>query len=315
MSWRSIAIAPALWGICNAAPAVGVVEPPWNPPPGEGRNFTVPGIDNVPDLFGDIVDPDLIVFFAGNQYMVVHELVSAFRAAQPQYQRVFVETLPPGVLVEQIERGALIVGNLRIAMRPDVYAAGRSRIDQLDRERRWFSQIVDYARNRLAIMTRAGNPRGISGWHDLARSDLTICMPNPKWEGVAVNAIMPALRASGGDELVDQIYHRKADDGSALLTQIHHRQTPLWIMSGRCEAGAVWYTEAHFHASLPEHGIGAVELLANENKFVTYTAALMHDAPHAQAGAAFLTFLASERGQEIYRKFGFLPPPAQHHDN
>jgi ABC-type molybdate transport system substrate-binding protein len=285
------------------------VEPPWNPPPGDGRNFTVPGVDNVPDLYGDIVDPQLVVFFAGNQYMVVHDLVNAFRSAHPQYQRIFVETLPPGVLAEQIEQGALIVGNLRIALKPDVYATGRSRIEQLQQQHQWFSENVDYARNRLAIMTRAGNPHGIEHWQDLARAELPVCMPNPKWEGIAVNAIIPMLRESGGDALVDRIYRQKAQEGGTLLTQIHHRQTPLWIMAGRCEAGAVWYTEAYFHSSLAAHGIGTVELATAENRFVTYTAALMKNAPHRQAGQAFLRFLVSTQGQAIYQRYGFLPPP------
>jgi ABC-type molybdate transport system substrate-binding protein len=116
------------------------------------------------------------------------------------------------------------------------------------------------------------------------------------------------LRESGGDALVDRVYGQKAQEGSTLLTQIHHRQTPLWIMAGRCEAGAVWYTEAYFHSSLEAHGIGTVELPAAENRFVTYTAALMKNAPHRQAGQAFLRFLVSAQGQAIYRRYGFLPP-------
>lgn len=312
MCSRRAASRLALLTLCAGAGlacAADVVEPPWNTPPGDGRNFTVPGIENVPDFYGDIVDPQLVVFFAGNQYMVVDDLVQAFRAAHSQYQRIFVETLPPGVLADQIAQGALIVGNLRIALKPDVYAAGRGRIEQLDREHHWFARSIDYARNRLAIMTRTSNPLAISGWQDLAREDMRVCMPNPKWEGIAVNAIIPALRESGGDALVDRIYRQKADAGSALLTQIHHRQTPLWIMEGRCDAGAVWYTEAYFHASRKSHGLGTVELPAEQNRFVTYTAALMSDAPHREAGEAFLQFLVSERGGEIYRRHGFLPPP------
>src|SRR5689334_21419343 len=98
-----------LLGLCaglEMARAMELVEPPWNEPPGGGQNFTVPGIENVPDLYGDIVAADLVVFLAGNQYMVVHDLVDAFRAAHPQYRRVFVETLPPGVLADQVEKGA-----------------------------------------------------------------------------------------------------------------------------------------------------------------------------------------------------------------
>ena len=38
-------------------------DPPWNTPPENSFIFTVPGIDNVPDLFGDINDPQLVLFF------------------------------------------------------------------------------------------------------------------------------------------------------------------------------------------------------------------------------------------------------------
>ncbi len=34
-------------------------DPPWNPPIQNTLNFTVPGVDNVPDIFGDINDPQL----------------------------------------------------------------------------------------------------------------------------------------------------------------------------------------------------------------------------------------------------------------
>ncbi|HVY06955.1 MAG TPA: substrate-binding domain-containing protein [Burkholderiales bacterium] len=283
-------------------------DPPWNAPPGDELNFTVPGIDNVPDLQGDVNDPQLTVFFAGNQYMVVRDLVQAFRAAHPEITRVFVETLPPEILTEQIERGTIVIGNMRIALKPDVYATGRGRMQELQKEKQWFAQTVDYARNRLAIMTAAGNPGHIAGWDDLARKDAALCMPNPRWEGIARNQIIPIMRKSGGDALVKAVYEEKVSDGSTFLTQIHHRQTPLRIMQGKCEAGAVWYTEAYFHATMKQHPVAMVTLPDAQNSFATYTAGLMKDAPHAQAGESFLQFLASTEGQAIYQRYGFLPP-------
>jgi molybdate transport system substrate-binding protein len=269
----------------TAAIAQDGFDPPWNAPPSEdGLNFTVPGIDNVPDLQGDVNDPQLTVFFAGNQYMVVHDLVLGFRAAHPQYQRIFIETLPPEILTSQIESGALVVGN------------------------QWFAQTVDYARNRLAIMTAPGNPRQIAGWEDLAEPGLALCMPNPQWEGIARNQIIPALRQSGGDKLVDAVYETKVRDGTTFLTQIHHRQTPLRIMQGNCEAGAVWYSEAYFHATIKRHPIAMVTLPDAQNRYAIYTAGLMKDAPHVAAGEHFMLFLASPEGQAIYQRYGFLPP-------
>jgi ABC-type molybdate transport system substrate-binding protein len=284
------------------------IDPPWNPLLEEGENFTVPGIDNVPDLQGDVNDPDLVVFLAGNQYMVVRDLVRAFKDAYPLYRRVFVETLPPGILVRQIEQRALIVGNLRITLEPDVYAAGHRRIQELQHDKQWFAQTVDYARNRLAIMTHAGNPERIAGWGDLARAGLPICMPNPNWEAIAVHQIIPALRDTGGEQLVQDIYQNKVRDGSNFVTRIHHRQTPLRIMQGQCAAGAVWYTEAYFHAVLTRHPISLVVLPDSQNRYSVYTAGLMNNAPHRQAGEDFLRFLQSAQGQAVYRRYGFLPP-------
>ncbi|MGH8399627.1 MAG: ABC transporter substrate-binding protein, partial [Gammaproteobacteria bacterium] len=46
--------------------------PPWNLPPQDGKYFTIPEIDIIADLHGDVTDPQLVVFFSGNQFMVVH---------------------------------------------------------------------------------------------------------------------------------------------------------------------------------------------------------------------------------------------------
>ena len=301
-------LAASAFALAAAGAAAGeVIQPPWNPGPEEGRNFTVPGIDNVPDLYGDVVDPDLVVFFAGNQYMVVHDLVAAFQAAYPAYRRVFVETLPPGVLIDQIEQGSIVIGNLRITHKPDVFATGKGRMQELQRDKQWFSRLDDYARNRLAIITAPGNPDRITGWADLANPSVKLCMPNPKWEGVARNVIIPAMQATGGDALVNAVYSAKAEAGTTFLTHIHHRQTPLGIMEGRCSAGAVWYTEASFHHVIKQYPLGMVELPDAQNKYATYTVGLMRDAPHPEAAAAFVQFLVSPAGQAVYRRYGFLP--------
>ena len=304
---RAFAVA-AMAASTTAAIAEDGFDPPWNSPPAEdGLNFTVPGIDNVPDLQGDVNDPQLTVFLAGNQYMVVRDLMLGFRIAYPQYQRVFVETLPPGILASQVEHGALVIGNMRVTLKPDIFATGRGRMEELQQEKQWFARTVDYARNRLAIMTAAGNPRRIAGWDDLAQPGLALCMPNPRWEGVARHQIIPALRESGGDKLVDAVYEAKVADGSTFLTQIHHRQTPLRIMQGKCEAGAVWYSEAYFHSTLKQHPISMVTLSEAQNRYATYTAGLMRDAPHVAAGEDFLRFLKSPAAQAIYQRYGFLP--------
>ncbi|MGD8379781.1 MAG: substrate-binding domain-containing protein [Gammaproteobacteria bacterium] len=302
--------AAALLALAGTARAGEAVQPPWSKPLVTGVNITVPGVDNVPDLHGDINDPDLVIFFAGNQYMLVNELLGEFQKKHPDYPRVFAETLPPGILARQITEGALVIGNMRIRLQPDIFTAGHGRMMALQSEHGWFSETRNYARNHLAIMTYKGNPKGVTGWRDLAKKDIRLCMPNPKWEGIAQHAIIPALEATGGQELVDGVYKDKVADGSTFLTHIHHRQTPMRVMAGECDAGAVWYTEAYFHAKLSGHPTAMVEIPANQNKVVTYTAGIMKKAPHAKAARAFMDFLTGPEGQAIYRHYGFMPPPA-----
>lgn len=282
-------------------------QPPWNPPPDHGVAFTIPGVDSVADLHGDIVDPQLTVFFAGNQFMVVHDLVQAFQKQFPQYQRIFVETLPPGILAEQIRQGALVMGNLRIALKPDIYTAGHNRILELQKSNHWFSAMQDYASNRLALMVYRGNPKHIIGFKDLGRSDIRVSMPNPQWEGIARN-IEALYRKAGGEPLVREIMDAKVKDGSTNLTQIHHRQTPLRILNHESDVGPVWYTEAYFQEHILNNPIETVEIPPQDNLEVTYTAGLMKHAPHPQAARAFLHFLAGAQAQAIYRRYGFMAP-------
>ena len=309
MTRTSKCVAAAILIAVTGAAVAAEFPLPWNAPPEGGRNFTVEDIDNVPDLYGDINDPQLVLFLSGNQYMVVPELVRAFQTAYPKYQRVFVETLPPGVMADQIEQGALIVGNMRVTLKPDIYATGKTRMEQFQRDRKWFSRLTDYARNRLALMTYRDNPSQISGWTDLAAANVSICMPNPKWEGIAENQIIPALRATGGEELVSRVYAQKVEDGTNFLTQIHHRQTPVRIMQGKCAAGAVWYSEAYYHAALTQHPLSVVTIPDAQNRYATFTAGLMHNAPHPEAGEDFLVFLRGPQAQAVYRAYGFLPLP------
>ena len=302
----------ALIAWCSVSQAWGQLDylPPWNPPPANGKHFTIPELDIVADLHGDVVDPQLTVFFAGNQFMVVHELVAAFQKRYPQYQRIFVETLPPGILADQIRKDALVMGNLRIALRPDIYTAGQNRMKELQKSDHWFSTTENYARNRLALMVYQGNPKHVAGLQDLGRADVRVSMPNPQWEGIA-KTIETLYRKAGGEPLVNKIMVIKVKDGSTYLTQIHHRQTPLRILRGESDVGPVWYTEAYFQEHILHNPISTVEISDQDNMEVTYTAGLMKTAPHPQAARDFMRFLTSSAAQAIYRYYGFLAPDSE----
>lgn len=275
-------------------------DPPWNTPPESKVMFTIPGVDNVPDLFGDINDPQLVIFFAGNQFMCIDDLLAAFKKQYPQYQRIFAETLPPGILAKQLAGGSLTVGNMRITLQPDVYTAGKNRIDQMNE---YFSDTVVYAYNKLAIMAQAGNPKNIKGLRDLARSDVRVSMPNPEWEGIG-KRIEEAYVKAGGDELKNTIMVTKVKDSTTYLTEIHHRQTPMRILYNQSDGAPVWYSEVFYQQKI-NHPVAMVSIPANENIKATYMAGLMKKAPHPQAAKDFMKFLTSDMAKSIYKKYGF----------
>ena len=281
--------------------------PPWSPPPA-GMQFSVPPFDAIADLHGDIVDPQLVVFFAGNQFMVVHDLIHAFKQAHPEVKRIFVETLPPGILAKQIEGGVLVMGNLRIALKPDIYTAGKASIAKTQKQHHWFAETYDYARNPLAILVAKGNPKHITGLADLGRADVRVSMPNPAWEGIA-RQIEASYRKAGGEALDHTIMQTKVHDGTTFLTHIHHRQSQLRVLLGESDAAPVWSTEAYFQQQILHHPVDTVVIPAAQNVTATYTAARMKNAPHAQAARDFLAFMHSPAAQAVYRKYDFMPMP------
>ncbi len=306
--WQRMLLAGCLAVVCGVASASqDNYLPPWNPPPSGGVSFAVPPFDAIADLHGDIVDPQLTVFFAGNQFMVVHDLVEAFKQRYPQYPRIYVETLPPGILAKQIETGSLVMGNLRIALKPDIFTNSKSSISDLQKQHGWFADTVDYARNPLAIMVAKGNPKHVEGLKDLGRADVRVSMPNPEWEGIA-KQIEASYRKAGGDALDRTIMDSKVKDGSTYLTRIHHRESPLRVLQGESDAAPVWSTEVYFQQQILHRPVETIAIPADQNVTSTYTAARMKDAPHAQAAKDFLAFMTSAEAQGIYRKYGFQPP-------
>lgn len=275
-------------------------DPPWNIAPESKVQFTIPGIDNVPDLYGDINDPQLVVFFAGNQFMCVDSLLAAFKREYPQYQRIFVETLPPGILAKQIAGGSITVGNMRITLHPDIYTAGKAAIGRMIN---LFSDTASYAHNSLAIMVSRGNPKKIKGLKDLGRPDVKVSMPNPQWEGVAT-LIEDAYVKAGGEALKKRIMETKVKDSTTYLTQIHHRQSPMRILYRQSDAAPVWYSEVYYQQMI-NHPIELIRIPENENVTNSYTAGLLKTAPHPAAARDFLNFLKSNTAKAVYRNYGF----------
>lgn len=265
--------------------------------------LTVPPVDNVMDLHGNPCSADLVVFLNGNQWMVMEDILNAFRQMHPEFGNIFYETLPPGILAEQIRCGTLRMGDLILRVSPDIYTAGREEMDSLLNDG-FIKEYVPYAKNYLAIMVPKGNPKEITGWCDLGRPGVRVVMPNPETEGVG-RLILKAMKKAGGRELVETVMEKKLADGETFLTQIHHRQSPLLLMDGKADAGPVWISEALYQKRIG-NPLDYVSIPEEQNESGTYFIAIVErTAQHRSAAKAFLDFMRSKESQGIYAGYGF----------
>jgi len=270
-----------------------------------GVEFTVPEVENLPDFHGNPLDAKLVLYVGGNYFFALAPLVKLFEEQNADLKgRIFWETLPPGVLVKQMDAGGTItVGNMTLTVKPDAYLAGLAAVQRLVDSGKLEGPAVPYVSNILAIMVPKGNPAKVTGLADLARGTLRLAMPNRETEGVA-DQIVVSLRKAGGDALVDTVYGAKIRDGSTYATAIHHRETPMFLMQGRADAGVTWRSEALFQEQAG-HPIEHVDIPAALNTTGVYAGAVVKGAAHPEAAKAWLAFLTSPGALKIFERYGF----------
>jgi ABC-type molybdate transport system substrate-binding protein len=270
----------------------------------------------IPDDRGDdlhnlefVDSADLVLFVAGNQFMVMEELLGVFQSQHPEINRIFYETLPPGLELKQILAGGAVFRDQLIDVRPDVYASvSEAAMKQLE-EKNFISgkDYFLYLHNRIVLMIPEGNPAEIHSVQDLARSEVRVSQPNPEYEDIAFH-IIDMYRDAGGETLVHRIMEEKRAEGTTMLTTVHHRETPIRIQNGEVDVGPVWSTEIKhaLHNNLPVDVVEPGEDL-DQRKKINYYICPLKGSTNQENGAKFLQFIKSSKAQAIYQKYGFVP--------
>jgi ABC-type molybdate transport system substrate-binding protein len=263
--------------------------------------------------FGSVADSytaDLVLYLAGNQFMVMQELITDFQEKNPDIESIYVETIPPGqILNGQLLKQGEIEGQ-KTAMNPDVFASVNiGHLKKLNSEGLMDTHAI-YIHNKLELMVAAGNPKNIEGAEDLGRDDLVQSHPNPLTEGI--------FKFYGSEMLKDLGLHEKvtggaqckscwAVEGKTWFTSRHHRETPDRIEKGEADVGIVWVTEV-VHAKAEGRPIDGIAIPAPLNKLdkVNYAIGIMKNGRNADNAARYLAYLATDEAQEIYESYGFI---------
>jgi ABC-type molybdate transport system substrate-binding protein len=280
---------------------------------GVARHADLPVIpsNRVDDLHNlDQVDSaDLVLFMAGNQFMVMGDLLEAFRRKHPEVDNIYYETLPPGLELKQILAGGAVFGDRVLDVEPDIYASvNRDAMKRLEDE--GFISGADsilYLHNRLVLMVKSGNPLNIESVADLGRDEVRISQPSAVYEDIA-NYIVQMYRGAGGEDLANRILEVKRAEGTTLFTVVHHRETPLRIMKGTADVGPVWATEV-VHAQKEGLAVDAVDVGSrlDQSDKINYYICRLKNSPRRENGDNFLKFITSPEGQRIYQSHGFVP--------
>jgi molybdate transport system substrate-binding protein len=253
-------------------------------------------------------EADLVLFMAGNQFMVMKEIISAFKGEYPDIEKIFYETLPPGLELKQILAGGAVFRGGIIDVQPDIYSSVNEKAMKILEE---TGHILKkdyhlYLHNRLTLMVPKNNPAGIKSVADLGRDSIRVSQPDPANEDIAFH-IIEMYRQAGGDELVHRIMEKKRAEGTAIFTIVHHRETPLRILKQTADAGPVWLTEAVYAkaAGLSIDVVEPGEKLDQRNE-INYYICKLQEAPHPENADKFIEFITSSTAGSIYQKYGFM---------
>src|SRR4030067_3521080 len=249
---------------------------------------------------------DLVLFMAGNQFMVMDDLLNLFQQEHPKIKKIFYETLPPGLELKQILARGAKFGEKEIRVTPDVYTAVTEDAMKELFHKGYIDDYFIYLHNRIALMVPEGNPKGIKTVLDLGRDDVRISQPGAMED--ITRYITDMYSSAGSNALVKKIMDDKRAEGTTILTIVHHRETPLRMGKGTVDVGPVWATEVRNarDMGLKVEAVEPGEDLDQRDK-VNYYIAQLKNAAHPKNAEKFLNFMKTSRAQEIYRRFGFVP--------
>jgi hypothetical protein len=276
--------------------------------------------DTVPDIVGRLGTPaSLVIFSEGNHLMVLlgDDIVGAFPAwarAQPQYadlelDNLVVVTLPQPVVVQMIRTGGIALGNLTLDVSrksgfyADIVMAGSEPLRELRKLGVIEPQARFFSKNRgPALLVRKGNPLGIHGLTDIARTGARIALPDAS-EAAARARYRAAIEGLIGESAADALFAAEVAHFPGRIG-IVHRDLPEMVARGYADAAFTQYhLISYWTRMFPTH-FELVPVSGGERFFVKIAFGRVIDPLHPRALTAFDEFFFG-RAKDVYPRYDF----------
>src|SRR5262245_32752239 len=276
--------------------------------------------DTVPDIVGRFGTPaSLVIFTEGNHLMVLHseDILGAFPTwakSQSQYadlnlDNVILLTLPQPIVVQTIRTGAIALGNVVLDFSrtsgyyPDIVMGGPAPLRALRKLGVVEPQARTFSKNRgRALVVRKGNPLGINGLADVARTGARLAQADMV-EATARAGNIAAVEALVGKSVSDAVFAHEVKEFPGRLG-ITHRDVPEALARGYADVGLTQYhLISYWVRTFPNH-FELVPITGAERYPLRIGFARIIDPLRPRARKAFDEFFFG-RARDVYPRYDF----------
>src|SRR5258708_2000160 len=275
--------------------------------------------DTVPDIVGRIgTPPALVIFTEGNHLMALlsDDVVGAFPSwakSQPQYadldlQNIVVVAVPQPIVVQMIRTGGIALGNLTLdvsrksSFYPDIVMGGPDLLRQLHKLGVIEPQARFFAKNRgLALLVRKGNPLGIHGLTDVARTGARIALPDALEEAGSRARSRAAVDDLIGKSAADAFFAAEVPHFPGRIG-IVHRDFPEMVARGYADVALTQYHLISYWTRIFPNHFELVPVSGAERFFVKIAFGRVIDPLRPRALKAFEEFFFG-RARDVYPRY------------
>jgi sulfate transport system substrate-binding protein len=181
----------------------------------------------------------------------------------------------------------------------------------------WQTRLPDHSApytSTVVFLVRAGNPKGIRDWGDLAKPGVAVITPNPKTSGGArwnyLAAWSWARRRPGGSDASAESFMRALYHNVPVLDSGARGATVTFVERGIGDVLLAWENEALL--AVRRLGAGRVEIIVPSQSILAEPPVAVVDRVVDRHGTravaeAYLRYLYSREGQELAARHYFRP--------